>query len=118
MEENPKGFLISRDDSTPSPTELADVELMDSEIDEEDVQINVIVRSSHNEDLSIQLHDTNLKDVNPIALIDSGAQGRFVDESIIGKGRIRKLRHAINAKNVDGTQNAAGRITHESRIRY
>ncbi len=117
MEENPEGFLVSRDDSTPLPTELADVELVDSEIDE-GVQINVIIRSNHNEDLSIQLHDTNLKDVDPIALIDSGAQGRFVDESIIGKGRIRKLRHAINGKNVDGTQNAAGRITHESRIQY
>jgi len=43
LEEDPEGFLVSRDDLTPSPTELADVELVDSEIDKEDVQINVII---------------------------------------------------------------------------
>jgi hypothetical protein len=59
-----------------------------------------------------------LKDVDPIALVDSGAQGRFVDESIIGNGKKRKLKKPIIVRNVDGTRNAAGRITHELRVQY
>jgi hypothetical protein len=51
-------------------------------------------------------------------LIDSGAQGRFVDESVVGNGKKRALKRAITVKNVDGTRNAAGRITHETRVIY
>jgi hypothetical protein len=106
------------DASTPLHSDSADVESVELELDEEEIRINVIVRSSRNEDLSIQLHDCNLRDIDPIALVDSGAQGRFVDESLVGIGRTRKLRRAIIAKNVDSTRNSAGTITHETRIKY
>jgi Retroviral aspartyl protease len=51
-------------------------------------------------------------------LIDSGAQGRFVDESVIGTGKRRALRRAIIVKSVNGTRNAAGKITHETQVKY
>ena len=72
-------------------------------VDDEEVEINVTIRSDRNDNLSVQLHETNLKDVEPIALIDSGAQGRFIDESVIGNGRRRALKQAIIVKNIDGT---------------
>ena len=49
------------------------------------------------------MHGTNLKDVEPVALVDSGAQGRFVDETIVQTGKRRRLRWPITVKNVDGT---------------
>jgi hypothetical protein len=58
--------------------------------------------------------NSNLKDIDPVALIDSGAQGRFVDESVVANGRRRTLKRAIIVKNVDGTRNAAGTITQET----
>ena len=87
-------------------------------VEEDELQANVIVRSNRNDNLSIQLHDSNLKDVDPVALIDSGAQGRFVDESVVAHGRRRALKRAIIVKNVDGTRNAAGTITQETRVKY
>jgi hypothetical protein len=113
-----QGFLVGVDASTPLHSDSADVESVELELDEEEIRINVIVRLSRNEDLSIQLHNSNLRDINPIALINSGSQGWFVDESMVGTGRTRKLRRAIIAKNVDGTRNSAGTITHETRIKY
>ena len=113
-----QGFLVGVDDSTPLHSDSANVESKELELDKEEIRINVIVRSSRNEDLSIQLNDCNLRDVDPIALIDSGAQGQFVDESMVGIGKTRKLRRAIIAKNVDGTRNSAGTITHETWIKY
>ena len=59
-----------------------------------------------------------MKDVDPIALIDSGAQGRFVDESIVGSKGRRRLRKPIIVRNVDGTRNAAGEIIEEARVKY
>ncbi len=44
-------------------------------VDDEEVEINVTIRSDRNDNLSVQLHETNLKDIDPIVLIDSGAQG-------------------------------------------
>jgi hypothetical protein len=108
-----QGFLVGVDDSTLLHSDSADVESVELELDEEEIRINVILRLSRNEDLSIQLHDCNLRDVDPIALINSGAQGRFIDESMVGTGRTRNLRRAIIAKNVDGTRNSAGTIMHE-----
>ena len=90
-----------------------------TEIDEEDeLAINVTVRSDRDDNISIQLSETNLKDVDITALIDCGAQGRFVDESAIGTGKRRALKRAIIVKNVDGTRNTAGKITPEARVKY
>jgi len=59
-----------------------------------------------------------LKDVETTALIDCGAQGRFIDESVIGKNKVRRLGRPITVRNVDSTRNLAGRITHETRVKY
>ena len=58
-----------------------------TEIDEEDKL--VIIRSDRDDNISIQLSETNLKDVDITALIDCRAQGQFVDESAIGTGKRR-----------------------------
>ena len=77
--------------------------------------------------MSIKTKSLSLKDIETTALIDSGAQGRFIDESCIGRfidescigtSKVRKLRRPIIVCNVDGTQNSAGRITHKTRIKY
>ena len=52
------------------------------------------------------------------ALIDCGAQGRFVDESKVKDQKKRVLRTPLTVKNVDGTRNAAGRIVSETRLQY
>src|SRR6266567_687496 len=66
----------------------------------------------------IQIHDTNLKDIKTSALIDSGAQGHFVDKSQVDKGKTRRLARPIIIRNVDGTQNIAGKIMHKTRVKY
>ena len=56
----------------------------DEDIDDEELHLrSVIVRSYRNDNISLPIHHTNLKDAETTALIDSGAQGRFVDESIV-----------------------------------
>ena len=66
----------------------------------------------------IQIHDTNLKDIKTSVLIDSRAQGCFVDKSQVDKGKTRRLARPIIVRNVDSTQNVAGKITHETRVKY
>ena len=102
------------DESTP----FSRGKLDEVEEDREDVQLNVITNSKRNDNISLQLQQTNLKDVDVTALLDSGAQGRFVDESVIGHGKIRRLNKPIMVRNVDGTRNAAGKIVHEARLKY
>src|SRR6201995_5417097 len=104
---------MEENDSTPFSEEESF-----SGIDEEEVQVNVIVKSNRNDNVSLQLYGTNLKVVDPVALIDSGAQGRFVDESIVKKEDRRKLLKKITVRNVDGTRNNAGSITEETRVKY
>src|ERR1700759_4742757 len=89
-----------------------------SGIDEEELPINVIVKSNRNDNVSLQLFGTNLKVVDPVALIDSGAQGRFIDKSIVKKDDRRRLLKKITVRNVDGTRNNAGSITDETRVKY
>ena len=69
------------------------------------------------DNLIIQIQDSNLKNVETTALIDSGAQGRFLDESMATSTR-RRLARPIIVRNVDGTKNSAGKITHETRVKY
>ena len=58
----------------------------------------------------------NLKSAEHKALLDTGAEGLFVDERI-AKAR-RKLITPLRVRNVDGTDNEGGRITHETRIKF
>lgn len=47
------------------------------------------------------------------ALLDTGAEGLFIDRKLVEKLHLKtiKLRHPLRPKNVDGTLNNAGRIT-------
>ena len=49
------------------------------------------------------------------ALLNSGATGMFMSRSLAEKGgyRLIKLKQPIQVRNVDGTGNSGGAITHE-----
>ena len=49
------------------------------------------------------------------ALLDSGATGIFVDKKFVEEYsfRLEKLDQPVEVKNVDGTSNSGGNITHE-----
>src|ERR1700744_4063152 len=61
-------------------------------------------------------HCQNLISVENEALVDSGAEGIFVDEQIVQQ--TRKLMTPLRVRNVDGTDNEGGHITKEARIRF
>jgi len=48
------------------------------------------------------------------ALLDSGATGMFMDKRMAARHRfkLQKLERPIAARNVDGTNNSGGAITH------
>ena len=54
------------------------------------------------------------KDETELALIDSGAGGNFIDETTVRKLQLvtTELRRPITVRNVDGSQNHHGHITH------
>jgi hypothetical protein len=52
------------------------------------------------------------------ALIDCGAEGRFIDKSIVNWRKARKLKTPLLVKNVDRTINKAGQITHQVWMEY
>ena len=56
------------------------------------------------------------KDANELALIDSGAGGNFIEEETVTNLQLVKteLRRPITVRNVDGTQNHHGLITHRT----
>jgi len=52
------------------------------------------------------------------ALLDSGATGMFMDKRMVAKHgfRLQKLERPIVVRNVDGTNNSAGAITHQVEV--
>ena len=52
------------------------------------------------------------------ALLDSGATGLFISKSLAQKGgyRLIKLDRPLQIRNVDGTGNSGGAITHEVEV--
>ncbi|KAI5115419.1 hypothetical protein M0805_004368 [Coniferiporia weirii] len=60
--------------------------------------------------ITMIVHDQN---VSTNALIDSGAEGKFIDTKFIIKHRIptKPLNRPIQVQNVDGTPNQHGTIT-------
>jgi len=52
------------------------------------------------------------------ALLDSGATGLFADQKFVEKHgfKMQKLDRPLNVKNVDGTKNSGGMITHEIEV--
>ena len=49
------------------------------------------------------------------ALLDSGATGMFADRKFVEKNgfKLERLERAVRIKNVDGTENSGGMVTHE-----
>jgi len=52
------------------------------------------------------------------ALLNSGAMGMFMSRSLAEKGgyRLIKLKQPIQVRNMDGTSNSGGVITHEVEV--
>ena len=57
----------------------------------------------------------NHKGVTVKALLDSGVTGIFVDKKFVEEHsfRLEKLDQPVEVKNIDGTSNSGGNITHE-----
>ena len=57
----------------------------------------------------------NHEEVTVKTLLDSGAMGIFVDKKFMEEHgfRLEKLDRPVKVKNVDGTSNSGGNITHE-----
>ena len=62
---------------------------------------------------SIPVQIRNDKNVKTLALIDSGAGGKFIDQNYVRKlgVKVQKLEQPLIARNVDGTRNKKGEIT-------
>ena len=62
---------------------------------------------------SIPVQIRNNKNVKTLALIDSGAGGKFIDQNYVRKlgVKVQKLEQPLIARNVDGTRNKKGEIT-------
>src|SRR6266850_2307789 len=83
------------------------------------VSRSVTVTSISNKKLLINilaLKGTKSTDIQ--ALVNCGAEGRFIDPSIADMTKARKLKNPILVKNVDGTINKAGAIKHQIWIEY
>jgi hypothetical protein len=75
--------------------------------DEESLYINgVTVSSMSKYKITIPLtRCSNLKTAETKALIDSGAEGKFVDSSLVDWKEVHCLKKNIPVQNVDGTHN-------------
>ena len=62
--------------------------------------------------IPVQVCD-DTKSVETLALIDSGAGGKFIDQTYVQKLgiEVQKLEQPLIARNVDGMQNMKGKIT-------
>ena len=63
--------------------------------------------------IPMQLRNDTNQTVETLALIDSGAGGKFIDQNYAWKlgVKIQKLEQPLIARNVDGTKNKKGEIT-------
>ena len=57
------------------------------------------------------------ENVSTTALIDSGTQGIFIDNSIANKLDLEELGETLTPRNIDGTVNSGGDITHYTLIK-
>jgi len=60
----------------------------------------------------------NHEGVSVKALLDSGATGMFADKKFVEKNgfKLEKLDRPVKIKNVDGTKNSRGLVTHEIEV--
>ena len=97
------------------------ISALDSYYDEEygPTTEDVIVRSNSNKKLDVTLLNcSNLEIAENHALIDCGAEGRFINGSIVPWNVRRRLDTSIRVRNVDGSPNKDGRITHYVQLQY
>jgi len=68
-------------------------------------------------DIGIKRTDTH-KGITIKALLDSGATGMFMDRKMAAKHgfRLQKLERPVRVKNINGTYNSGGAITHEVEV--
>src|SRR5258708_5667040 len=93
-------------------TGFLDLDLISVDEDPNDsIDINgVIVKSSTNKCFTIPISVKSENTEETTALIDSGAEGMFVNISITQKWRKTSLVKLVKVQNVDGTANANGEI--------
>src|SRR6266550_2240433 len=87
---------------------------------EEQICINgVTVTSMSRNKITIPISRcSNLKTAETKALIDSGAEGKFVDGTIVKWKNVIRLKKPITVRNVDGTHNEMGKIRYKTKICY
>src|SRR5258708_35762960 len=79
----------------------------------------IVVRSTSQNKLSISTNISyGMKIAETKALIDCGAEGRFVHEEKVNLKKAKKLRKPLKVKNVDGTPNKKKYITHQILVNY
>ena len=63
--------------------------------------------------IQVQLRNNTNQNIETLALIDSGAGGKFINQNYVRKlgVKIQKLEQPLIAQNVDGTRNKKGEIT-------
>jgi len=69
--------------------------------------------------LNIRVEKVNMhEDVMVKALLDSGTTGMFMDKKMAAKHRFRlqKLERPVVVRNIDGTDNSGGAITHQVEV--
>ena len=68
-------------------------------------------------DIEIERTDTH-EGVTIKVLLDSGTMGMFIDRKTVAKHgfRLQKLERLVRVKNVDGTYNSRGAITHKVEV--
>ena len=82
---------------------------------EEQLRINgVTVTSMSRNKITIPISQcSNLKTTETKALIDSGAEGKFINWR-----NVIRLKKPITVRNVDGTHNEMGKIRYKTKICY
>src|ERR1700730_14370964 len=103
-----KGFLKWKDRSASGPSKKLDLTIRE-----------IVVRSKSQNKLSVTTnisHGMKIAETN--ALIDCGAEGRFVNEEKINLKKAKKLKRPLKVKNVDGSTNRKGFITHHVLVHY
>jgi hypothetical protein len=86
---------------------------------EEVILRSVVVSSKSDKKLSLPTAITQgLKISATTALVDCGAEGRFIDKSVVDFRKATRLDRPIRVWNIDGTINRSGQITHKVWVEY
>ena len=98
-------------DNTPIPTDSTPMDSLNLS--------HVTVRSISNRRFSIPIKVETVENTEEItALVDCGAEGLFINKSIVHKWKTSILKTLIKVRNVDGTYNENGAITERRLIPF